>query len=246
MFAGPGSDALIAREAAECQGECSRCVPLRGPSGEKQTPARASKARCALRLCAPCARRACRDTPLVSAAELPQLLAAVPAWTHDEARHLLVRKFTARNFMAGAMCARGTGLQSSFGALTGGFCSEVPPGASRGRPTCASLQPSGSSTRWRRWQRRKATTQTSSSQTTGASAAVHHGGDGRPGHECQCHVGPGLQIPNGAWTASEEPQAGRCGAHLTLPTQHSAHLSISPPAHTSPPCAGAPRAGRWR
>jgi pterin-4a-carbinolamine dehydratase len=45
-----------------------------------------------------------RDTPLISEDELPALLEAVPAWELDRqmpggAR--LVRRFTAKNFMAG-------------------------------------------------------------------------------------------------------------------------------------------------
>jgi hypothetical protein len=42
-----------------------------------------------------------RDTPLVKSEELPELMAAVPAWTLDTANARLVRKFTAKNFSAG-------------------------------------------------------------------------------------------------------------------------------------------------
>ncbi len=53
-----------------------------------------------------CVVRARRDTPLVPEDQLPELLAAVPSWTHDRERKLLVKKFTAKNFMAGARSQR--------------------------------------------------------------------------------------------------------------------------------------------
>jgi hypothetical protein len=46
------------------------------------------------------ATHAYRDTPLVPAEELPELLKAVPAWSLNPERTMLTRKFTARNFMA--------------------------------------------------------------------------------------------------------------------------------------------------
>mmetsp|Transcript_11836 Transcript_11836/g.25402 ORF Transcript_11836/g.25402 Transcript_11836/m.25402 type:complete len:183 (-) Transcript_11836:678-1226(-) len=42
-----------------------------------------------------------RDTPLVDAAKLPELLAAVPAWKLTDNNTAISRKFVARNFMAG-------------------------------------------------------------------------------------------------------------------------------------------------
>jgi hypothetical protein len=52
------------------------------------------------------ATRNASDTPLVALEELPARMAALPLWTLLPERNAISRAFTARNFAAGARCAR--------------------------------------------------------------------------------------------------------------------------------------------